>query len=124
MAKLIKINPADEFVLHDTVFTYSVKDNSIELKRVGKYEGKSKIVKTKKQPPTLEMCYEWFPDFPKDYVKKAWTHYQDGMNDKGEWTDRNGDVVINHKQKMRTNWMRDEYRIKETKTEDNSEMAM
>lgn len=116
MSKPLIISPDTDFVMNGNVFQYSVVDGSIQLKRIGVYDKK---VKVKNPPPTLDTCYSWFPDFPKELVKQAWDHYEDGKNEKGEWTDTNGKVVINHKQKMRTNWMKPERRIIETKTADN-----
>lgn len=71
-----------------------------------------KLQKAKKTPPDLETCYIWFPDFPKELVQQAWQHYEDGKNENGEWTDSQGKIVINHKQKMRTNWLKPEHKTK------------
>lgn len=112
--KIIIIPESTEFVMNGTLFKYSVIDGAIQLTKLGAYDGKKKKSSAiKNPPPTLEQCEKWFPDFPKALIKQAWTHYQDGMNDKGEWTDSSGKVVVNHKQKMRTNWMKPERRIEE-----------
>lgn len=103
------ILPDTDFIMNGIIFKYSIVEGNIQLTKVGVYDKK---VKVKNPPPTLAQCYEWFPDFPEPLVKQAWQHYEDGKNDKGEWTDSAGKIVINHKQKMRTNWMKEDRKIK------------
>lgn len=71
---------------------------------------RSKSVSIKKQfiPPTLEEVQQFFKenDYQIQFAKKAFDHYKDG-----DWTDTNGKPVINWKQKIRTNWFKEEYKI-------------
>ena len=113
MNKPIIVPENTEFVLHGTLFKYSVSiDGNIQLTKLGAYDGKKKKSSAiKNPPPTLEQCEKWFPDFPKALIKQAWQYYEDGKNDKGQWTDKNGNIVVNYKQKLRNNWMKDDRKL-------------
>jgi len=71
----------------------------------------NKAKKTKKDIiyPILDDVIQFFKDngYSEFGARKCFQYYVEG-----NWTDRNGDKVINWKQKMRNNWFKDEYRAK------------
>jgi len=109
--KPIIIPESAEFVMNGTIFKYTVVDGNIQLTKLGVYDKKVKAKSPRNPPPTLEQCEQWFPDFPLALIKQAWQYYEDGKNDKGQWTDKNGDIVVNYKQKLRNNWMKEDRRL-------------
>lgn len=106
MAKVTKILPNTEFMLHDTIFTYSIKDGAIELKRLRK--GK---IKESNPPPTLEevslFCKE--KGYNIECATKAWEYYE-AMG----WKDNNNKPVKSWKGKLIAVWFRSEFKIKES----------
>lgn len=71
---------------------------------------RSKSVSAKKQfiPPTLLEVQEWFKvnGYQIQFAEKAFNHYKNG-----DWKDTNGKQVLNWKQKIGTNWFKEEYKI-------------
>lgn len=69
-----------------------------------------KVLKLKKEftPPTLDEVKAYFKEegYREDVAERAFKHYS-----KGDWHDANGKKVNNWKQKMSTNWMKDENKI-------------
>jgi len=60
--------------------------------------------------PSLEEVKEFFKSkgYSEEGAIKAWEHY-----DYGNWIDTKGTPVKNWKQKMNTNWLREEFKIVE-----------
>ncbi len=72
-------------------------------------------------PPTLNEVKEFFKSkgYSETGAIKAWEHY-----DYGNWIDSKGTPVRNWKQKMNTNWLRDEYKIVDNSKENgNTQMV-
>ncbi len=65
-------------------------------------------------PPTIEEVIEFFKSNGYDPKKgeEVFKYYDEATP---PWTDRNGDQVLSWKSKIRANWFRDEFKIKETK---------
>lgn len=65
--------------------------------------------KKKFVPPTIEQVKQFFQE--NGYLEKVaihvWNYYKDA-----DWHDRNGDKVLNRKQKIRANWFKDENKDK------------
>lgn len=63
-------------------------------------------------PPTLQEVKEFFKSkgYSEQGAIKAWEHYEYG---EPAWHDANGKPVRAWKQKMNTNWLRDEFKIVE-----------
>lgn len=102
-----KIKENEEFQLGNQVFVYSVNDSGeIVLKAVKKGKYKSSFV-----PPTLEEVKDYFKEegYKEEIAIRAFNHYN-----KGDWNDSTGKAVKNWKQKIYTNWMKPEHKIKET----------
>jgi len=102
-----KIAEKEPFQMNGKVFAYEVlPDGNIKLARL------NEVVKVKKQPfipPTLEEVKAFFTEngYSHEGAEKAFNHYtKDGAN----WTDSRGNKVNNWRQKMRTNWFRDEHK--------------
>ena len=95
MSKIKKINPGEEFQLHDRIYQYSVVDGSIRLKQVRF----AAVKPPKKQfvPPTLDEVKAYFKanGYNDIGAEKAFKYY-----DAGDWKDRDGNQVISWKQKM------------------------
>lgn len=110
--KPILIKENQEFILHKSIYTYSVKDGAIQLKRIGDYKGKIKGF----VPPTLEEVREFFKEkgYSEMSAEKAWQYY-----DVAEWKDSKGSQVKNWKQKMMGVWFKDENKIIEKINTDN-----
>lgn len=109
-----KIKPGEHFQLHDTIFEYEVDTNgAIKIKKI-------KEVKKALQafvPPTQEEVIAFFEaeGYTKAGAIKAFRYYDP------EWKDGNGKPVKNWKQKMRGNWLRDEFLAPIQKTPDKNE---
>jgi hypothetical protein len=75
-----------------------------------KYFEKPKRKKSKNEfiPPTQEQVVSYFKEkgYSDIQAKKAFEYYS-----VADWKDRNGDKVINWKQKMIANWMKEEHKI-------------
>lgn len=71
---------------------------------------KPKRKKTKNEfiPPTQEQVVSYFKEkgYSDIQAKKAFEYYS-----VADWKDRNGDKVINWKQKMIANWMKEEHKV-------------
>jgi hypothetical protein len=110
-----KIKPLEPFEMSGRIFTYEEADNgSIRLKQVKESEIKAK--RTRKPadefiPPTLEQVKEYFKQegYLEEIAIRSFNHYQ-----KGDWHDGYGKKVKNWKQKIYTNWMKPEHKIKES----------
>lgn len=129
------IKSGEPFTLHNVTFTYHVEGEKIIMVKVADATNKdlsaefesnnknaiigknsqSKNVLNKKQPtrPTIIEVSLFFSvnGYSKVGAELAFNYYNDG-----EWTDRNGDPVINWKQKMRINWFKPEYKIVDNNT--------
>lgn len=98
--KIIKEN--EFFQVGGTIFQYLIID------------GKHKLIPSKKEikkafiPPTIEQVKAYFEHegYSEETAIRAFNHY-----DKGNWHDANGKPVKNWKQKLYTNWMKDENKI-------------
>lgn len=106
MSKIKKINPGEEFILNNHVFTYSVDGKKIKLTPIRPSGDKPS---KKFTPPSLEEVIAYFKEkgYTAEGAKKAFDYY-----DVAEWKDAKGNQVKNWKQKMLGVWMRDEYKIK------------
>lgn len=69
---------------------------------------KTKKIKNEFIPPTKEEVISYFKEkgYSDIQAKKAFEYYS-----VADWKDRNGDKVINWKQKMIANWMKEEHKI-------------
>jgi hypothetical protein len=100
------------FCVANRTFAFDEKDGALML-RVA--DSKSASKKKEFQPPTLAAVKQYFKDegYREDVAIRAFNHYE-----KGGWKDSNGKQVKNWKQKMYTNWMKDENKIKAAKPND------
>jgi len=75
----------------------------------GNYRYKREIKKKEFIPPTLEQVIIFFRDkgYNEQGAKKAYEYYSIG-----DWKDSKGKPVLNWKQKMLSNWMREEFKVK------------
>lgn len=100
-----KINPGEEFIIHGTVYSYSLVNDKPVIKALRAATEKKSFI-----PPTIEEVKAFFKE--KGYVEsaaiKAFDYYS-----AGDWKDAKGEQVKNWKQKMIAVWMRDEFKIKE-----------
>lgn len=69
---------------------------------------KKKKIKNEFVPPTQEEVISYFKEkgYSDIQAKKAFEYYS-----VADWKDRNGDKVVNWKQKMIANWMKEEHKI-------------
>lgn len=115
---LKKIKPGEEFALNTSVYTYSIgKDGiSIELKKVRNIGEKQ--VKKGFIPPTLDdvKAYVKEKGYMEEVAIKAFNSYSES---EPPWHDSRGNPVIMWKQKILNNWFNDEYKIKESITNNN-----
>lgn len=72
---------------------------SSSQKRTGKYP-----------PPSLDDVTQYFSnnEYTKESAQKAFDYYEAGKTSKGNWTDSQGNIVKNWKQKMRSVWFKPE----------------
>lgn len=116
MSKPIIIPENTEFVLHGTLFKYSVIDGSIQLTKLGVYDKK---VKSKFIPPTLQQVKDYFKE--KGYSEASAVKFFDSY-EAGEpkWHDSRGNPVRAWKQKAVNVWFTEQNKMPvETKTPDN-----
>ena len=113
MPKLTKINPNTEFQLHDTIFTYTVKDGTIELKkvRIGKI----------KEPPTLDEVKAYFK--AEGYSEESAIKFHKSYSS-NEWRDSNNKPVLNWKQKAINVWFTEQNKIKQEVNNKHKGMVM
>ena len=105
-----KIKENEEFQLGNQVFIYTLNESGgIVIKPVKKGKYKPSFV-----PPTLYEVKDYFKKegYKEEIAIRAFNHY-----DKGNWTDSKGNAVKNWKQKIYTNWMKPEHKIKEREEE-------
>ncbi len=104
-----KINPDEEFIMEDLVFSYSVSDGKIKLRLIGSADVKP----TKKSAPSVEEVIAFFKEkgYTETAAKKAHEYYE-----AGNWHDSKGNPVKNWKQKMMAVWFKDENKIKEAQS--------
>lgn len=101
----MEILPLQTFLLNNKPYHYIVENNEVILRK-----GKSpqdKPTKPKKEIvyPSEQEVIDYFQSkgYTVESAKKAFKHYNDY-----EWKDSVGKKVINWKQKMSTNWMKEE----------------
>lgn len=115
---LRKIKPGEEFALHTSVYMYfiSADGKSIELKKVRNIGEKQ--VKKGFIPPTLDdvKAYVKEKGYLEEIAIKAFNSYEAS---EPPWHDSRGNAVIMWKQKILNNWLKDEYKIKESTTNNN-----
>lgn len=97
-----RIKPGEEFILGNSVFTYSINEKgNVVITPMKQLKGKLK--KTKEFiPPTLDEVKDYFA--LKGYSEAGATHAYEYYSE-GNWTDSKGNPVINWKQKMLQNMM-------------------
>jgi len=103
-----KIKENEEFEMGGSVFSYHLEGGTIKLKRLRELFERSK--KPEFVPPTLDQVKEFFASkgYSEQGAIKAWEHYE-----YGGWCDTHGTPVRAWKQKMNTNWLRDEFKLQE-----------
>lgn len=112
MKKPILIRENEEFVLHKSIYSYTVNDGIISLKRIGDYRGK---VKPSFIPPSLDEVKNYFKSEGYSETSAIKFHKSYSVNN---WKDSNDKLVKGWKQKAVNVWFRDENRIIEEKTLD------
>ena len=106
-----KINFDEEFNLDGNIYMFSKKESGVTLKRIREAykHSATKLIKGF-TPPTLDEVKAFFKS--KGYsdigATKAWEHYELGNP---PWHDTQGTPVRAWKQKMNTNWLRDEFKV-------------
>lgn len=98
-----KLNLNEEFALEGFVYTFTLKEGGISLKRVRGIKSKPSFI-----PPTKLEVMAFF--LSKGYLEtaaiKAFEYY-----DVSNWKDGRGNQVLNWKQKMMANWFTDQNKI-------------
>lgn len=107
---MIHIKEGEEFCLGESVYLFNGK----AITFVRKHDGKAKKSKSKAAdftPPKLKEVQDWFlsKGYTKEHAKRAFDHYALG---EPPWTDSHGTPVRAWKQKMNTNWCKEEGKIK------------
>jgi len=109
-----KIEPNEEFIMGNQVFSYSIDEGKMKLRVVGPADVKPS--KPKFTPPSLDEVKAFFKE--KGYndigAKKAWDYYE-----AGNWHDGKGNPVKNWKQKLTGIWLKDEYKIEQPTQQQN-----
>jgi hypothetical protein len=117
-----KENPADKSIEYIAIefdkitpFILSLREKGLLIDNQPTEKWLNCFVKTKKKktknefiPPTQEEVISYFKEkgYSDIQAKKAFEYYS-----VADWKDRNGDKVINWKQKMIANWMKEEHKI-------------
>jgi hypothetical protein len=119
--KIIRVNPGEEFILANSVFTYSLNESgAVVITRMKELKGKLK--KTKEFiPPTLDEVKAYFA--LKGYSEAGAIHAYEYYSE-GNWTDSKGNAVINWKQKMLQNMMFDKDKIQSPQQPSVKKMVM
>lgn len=117
MAKNIK--PGEEFILHNTTYTYSVSADTKSIELVKVREIKQKQVKPAFIPPTLDDVKAYFKEkgYSEEIAIKAYEFYEAS---EPPWHDSTGKSVKMWKQKMLNNWFKPEHKIKIEKQKSSS----
>lgn len=99
-----KIDIDEEFCCSGVVLKIIKEGNKLKPVKVRDGKFKAEFI-----PPTLQEVKDYFKQegYSEEAAQRAYNHYH-----KGNWHDSNGKKVKNWKQKMSTNWMKDEYKIK------------
>lgn len=121
MKKPIIIPQGTEFVLHKSIYTYTIKDNLISLKRVGDYNGKGSKVFV---PPTLDEVKAYFKSEGYNEASAIKFHKSYSAN---EWKDSNDKLVKGWKQKAINVWFTEQNKaiiIDEKESNNSEEMVM
>lgn len=100
-----KIALDEEFSAVGGIYIFTNKEGKIVLQRV-RNAGKTKEF----IPPTLEQVKEFFKSegYTEESAVKAYKYY-----DVANWYNSRGKKVLNWKQTMQANWMKEENKIKE-----------
>lgn len=102
-----KIGLNEEFIFNGNVFWFIKTDSGKDILKFVRKAGKTKEF----IPPTLDEVKAFFKaeGYMEEIAEKAFKHYE-----RGNWHNSKGKKVLNWKQTMGTNWMKDEYKIKES----------
>lgn len=112
MKRLKQIKPLEPFEMSGRVFIYDLNESgALRLKELIGDEIKAirkPIPADAFNPPSLEEVIAYFKEkgYKQELAIKAYNHYKEG-----NWRDSNDKPVKNWRQKMFTNWMKDDYKI-------------
>lgn len=107
--KDIQLN--EEFSFEGNVFSFVKEESGKNILKFIRKPDKKKSKTKEFIPPTLDEVKAYFKaeGYMEEIAEKAFKHYE-----RGNWHNSKGKKVLNWKQTMGTNWMKDEYKIKET----------
>jgi hypothetical protein len=103
-----KIKEGEVFEMGGKLFTYRLDSGKIILSKSDKKSSSKKTF----TPPTLDEVKAFFKEkgYSEESATKAFNHYELA---EPKWTDTTGKPVRSWKQKMSTNWFRDEHKVKQ-----------